>query len=275
MKSVEAASSDADRADRVSRRGALAGLLGALATLPARAGTQPPAQRWPGGVVSITYDDGLSSQLDLAAPALMQRGMHGTFYVTWNNIAPRAADWVALGKQGHEIANHTVDHPCDLRPFTPARLAERELKPMRQWLEASFGPAAAQNFAYPCDATDLGHGNANRQARRYARLLQDLGVQSARTTEGPPNSWWWAAHRRFRLQALDVVADIDTLDDVFRYLVRARSEGRWAILVFHDIANAPTDSETTSLDDHGRILDWIRREGMACACVRDVMAGLR
>ena len=215
---------------RLTRRETIAGLTALVGTLPGNAGAVAPPRRWPDGIVSLTYDDGLDSQLDVAAPALGERGLHATFYVTWANIQVRANEWIALGRAGHELANHTIHHPCDLRPFTPARLERNELRPMREWLKATFGAAAGRDFAYPCDVTNLGGGTPNAQARRYERLLARLGVRSARTTEGPSNSWRWAHRHPFRLQGLDVLSDANSAEDVIAYLQKARDEARWAIL---------------------------------------------
>ena len=82
---------------------------------------------WPGkfqGAISITFDDGLKSQLQCAIPALNERGIRATFYLN-----PRGNDedasgpdgwqkylepWVAVYKMGHEIGNHSLMHPCSL-----------------------------------------------------------------------------------------------------------------------------------------------------------------
>jgi peptidoglycan/xylan/chitin deacetylase (PgdA/CDA1 family) len=89
--------------------------------------------RWPGGkqgAVSLTYDDGLPSQLDYAMPQLEADGFRGTFFVTGDAIPARDADWRLAASRGHEIADHTIDHPCDLRLFKPHQFLRREIAPM-------------------------------------------------------------------------------------------------------------------------------------------------
>jgi peptidoglycan/xylan/chitin deacetylase (PgdA/CDA1 family) len=65
------------------------------------------------GAVSLTFDDGSPSQLDKAIPLLNEHNVKATFYIN-----PRGDDWkerlkpwrdVALA--GHEVGNHTVNHP--------------------------------------------------------------------------------------------------------------------------------------------------------------------
>jgi hypothetical protein len=70
---------------------------------------------WPLGKtagVSLTYDDALRSQLDIAVPALARHHLLGTFFLTEG--ARMAADqWRAVLARGHELAAHTLLHPCD------------------------------------------------------------------------------------------------------------------------------------------------------------------
>ena len=129
---------------------------------------------WPPGVrtaVSLTFDDALDSQLAVAVPLLEAYGVRATFYV---NPGPgsrfeRAIDrWEAVHQQGHELANHTLRHPCSrAHPFVePAQALER-------WglaeIEADVVAASARlrelvpgigrfSFAYPCGESFVGEG---------------------------------------------------------------------------------------------------------------------
>ncbi|QBY04382.1 polysaccharide deacetylase [Thalassotalea sp. HSM 43] len=64
--------------------------------------------------ISLSYDDALSSQLDHALPALNKYGLKASFYPTLSSKAfiSRLADWRQVAKDGHELGNHTVYHPC-------------------------------------------------------------------------------------------------------------------------------------------------------------------
>ena len=66
--------------------------------------------------ISLTFDDGMHSQLEIAAPRMEDRGFRGTFYLNprgedWQD---RLAAWQPLQAAGHEIGNHTIAHPCSL-----------------------------------------------------------------------------------------------------------------------------------------------------------------
>ena len=65
--------------------------------------------------VVLTYDDALNVHLDHAVPALDSFRLKGTFYLT--AAAPaftkRIAQWEKVARNKHELANHTLFHPCD------------------------------------------------------------------------------------------------------------------------------------------------------------------
>ena len=93
------------------------------------------ASAWPAAhqaAVSLTFDDGLDVHLEVVMPLLEAAGLRGTFYVNpgrqaddgprdrsqlsdedykekWTRQIP---GWQAAAARGHEVGNHTVDHPC-------------------------------------------------------------------------------------------------------------------------------------------------------------------
>ena len=238
----------------LSRRAVLGGGMAACLSIVPLTSAEARARGWPHdarGAVSITYDDGLDSQLDLAVPTLDALGVKATFFVTMDNIRHRLGDWAALAGRGHELADHTVSHPCDLRRFTPRWFVDHQIKPMERWL-TSVDPHRQQPvYAYPCDVTNLGAGSANVQAHRYARLLRNAGIVAARTSEGEPNNPARLRARAYRLQALAAGYDAPTVEAVLSYLDLAERRGHWAILVFHEIGDSvPQQGEVTrSLHD--------------------------
>ena len=64
--------------------------------------------------MSLSYDDALASQLDHALPALNHRGLKASFYLTLASpvVAQRLSEWRQAAAKGHELANHTLFHPC-------------------------------------------------------------------------------------------------------------------------------------------------------------------
>lgn len=223
--------------------------------------------RWPRGYVSLTYDDGLDSQLDIAVPQLENAGLRGTFYLTWDNMKDRADEWAAIAQRGHELANHTVSHPCDLQHQPLSTFAAREVDPMQQWLARVEGPVRGRDFAYPCDVTDLGPGTPNQQARRYARLLRRSGILRARTSEGPANSTRWVSRAPYRLQALALAYDTAGLAGVRDYVSSAIQRSAWAILIIHEIGGGKRADGVIPAAEHLGLLQMISQLDVPCGTV--------
>jgi sialate O-acetylesterase len=134
--------------------------------------------------VSLTYDDGLDPHLAIVQPALEAAGLRGTFFLSnfegvehdWalpsvalplEELLPRHLAWQAAGKKGHEIAGHTVNHPCNdankapnykLTSYTMDRMA-KELDDSLARM-ARLGATPPLTFAYPCASDKAGIGPA-------------------------------------------------------------------------------------------------------------------
>jgi hypothetical protein len=136
-----------------------------LVLLPLAAGAEPV--QWPGGAsvaVSLTYDDALDSQLDVAAPALQRHDLKGTFYLVPGNlpVARRLGEWRQLAQAGHELGNHTLYHGCrkslpdrdwvrdwdDLDRINPEQLL-RDIRTANTAIAAIDGQSR-RTFAAPC-----------------------------------------------------------------------------------------------------------------------------
>lgn len=77
--------------------------------------------------VSLSYDDALASQLDIALPALNKYQIKASFYVVPNSpvFQSRIEEWRSVALQGHELGNHTLFHACQAS------------KPDREWVEVN------------------------------------------------------------------------------------------------------------------------------------------
>lgn len=140
--------------------------------------TTPPSP-WPDGcqaAVSLTFDDGVPSQLQHAVPLLNKYGLGGTFYINPGaDYREQFAPWKDVPKAGHEIGNHTVGHPCSLNFAFIRQLCRRGLEEMTlteieaDILEADrrirelFPDQESCSFAYPCCESFVGRGE-NRQS---------------------------------------------------------------------------------------------------------------
>lgn len=120
--------------------------------------------------VVLTYDDALNVDLDNAVPLLDSLGLKATFYLSGYSgvLNDRLADWKAIAKKGHELANHTLYHPCtgklpgrefvtadyDLSNYSIRRITD-EIRMTNTLLKAIDGKTK-RTFAYPCGDTKIG-----------------------------------------------------------------------------------------------------------------------
>ncbi len=266
----------------LSRRGLALGLtLAALSPPALAAGRRRPGRgaphAWPErarAAVSLTYDDGLDSQLANVVPELDRRGLKGTFYITKENMEGRTADWQAVGRAGHEIADHSVHHPCNLAAFSPQSFYEKEIAPMEDYLGADFG-AGPHDWAYPCGFGELGRGAGMRGRANAYRQIVDRTFLSGRGVEGGPNDPRDVARRRGLLGAFEPTYDRDDPAAGKAYLDRAMAAGHWAILVFHEVLPQRVGDGDTSIAVHRQILDDLQARPVWCAPVRTVLADLK
>jgi peptidoglycan/xylan/chitin deacetylase (PgdA/CDA1 family) len=140
--------------------------------------------------VSLTFDDGLQSQINNALPALQGQGLKATFYInsgkigtagymSWNNVT-------SLQSSQMEIGGHTVDHANLVDTWnnaadttTAGRTAAVTAKvcPDRADLVShGFNPTS---FAYPNGAWKIGGDTST-----IPSIIQSCGYTNARTTEG-------------------------------------------------------------------------------------------
>lgn len=142
----------------------VSGMLTALA-----AGTLPERP------VLVTFDDGYRDTLTAAAPALAERGMTSTVYVTTGVVGGTSPDgdpmlsWsevCELAALGTEIGAHSHTHPqLDTLPVAAMR---REIAGSRTRLQEGTG-LPIDSFAYP-------HGYSDARVRRVVR---EAGFSSA------------------------------------------------------------------------------------------------
>lgn len=236
-------------------------------------GSPSPYEGGRPAAVSLTYDDGLTSQLDNAVPQLDARGMKATFFLTAANMEGQWDRWRSAAANGHEMANHTLSHPCDLRHPSPEAFAAAELVPMDALIRDRLGVEPDGAYAYPCDNTELGEGSRKAREARYGALVSRT-FRMARTTDGPPNLPGAVAAERFYLNAFEPTEHVNTARPALAYLDLAIRRGAWAILVFHEVSPRWRATGDASADVHAQILDGIRARPLWCAPLGAVLKRL-
>ncbi|GAB2536027.1 polysaccharide deacetylase family protein [Spirosoma aerophilum] len=120
--------------------------------------------------VVLTYDDALDVHLNNVIPVLDSAGLKATFYLSgyFPGFVNNISRWRSAATNGHELANHTLFHPCigntpgrdwvkpetDLSKYTVQRMTA-EMR-MTNVLLKTLDGQSARTFAYPCGDTKIG-----------------------------------------------------------------------------------------------------------------------
>src|SRR5215510_2060295 len=70
---------------------------------------------WPDGkraALSLSFDDARQSQVDTGLTLLDKHNIKVTFYVVPAAVERKLDGWKKVVMSGHEIGNHSLNHPC-------------------------------------------------------------------------------------------------------------------------------------------------------------------
>jgi sialate O-acetylesterase len=120
--------------------------------------------------VVLTYDDAIDVDLDNVVPALDSMKLKGTFYLIGSSpvIGKRLNEWKLAALEGHELGNHSMNHPCDgglpgrsfitpandLSKYTVDRMVS-EVRATNALLKSIDGKDK-RTYAYPCGDRKIG-----------------------------------------------------------------------------------------------------------------------
>ena len=207
----------------------------------AMAGSLQETFTWPEGkawALSLSFDDAQLSQLTMGIPLFNKTGVRATFYVLPGPLEQRLADWKAVVDNGHEIGNHTVNHPCagnfdwvteekNIRNYSLERM-RNELKEANRRIGELLG-ISPDSFAYTCGETAVGEGSGSIS---FIPLVAKL-FSSGRGWQEE------AANNPLTVDLAHVPGmkmDDTSFDSLKPILDMARSKGYWVVLVGHQIA---------------------------------------
>ena len=196
---------------------------------------------WPEGkraAVSLTFDDGRASQVDVGVPLFERLGGKVTFYVNPGAVERRLDGWKKAVAAGHEIGNHSLNHPCSgnfpfarkkaLEEYTLERMRHEIVEGARQ-IKELLG-VEPKSFAYPCGQTFVGRG---RDLKSYVPLVAELH-QSGRLwlSEGPTDPAF-----ADMAQLTGMETDGKEFDDLKTILENAKKTGMWVVFAGHEIGD--------------------------------------
>jgi peptidoglycan-N-acetylglucosamine deacetylase len=208
--------------------------------------------------VVLTYDDALNVHLDKVIPALDSLGLKGTFYLSgfFPSFRARVNDWAAVARNGHELGNHTLYHPCegrapgrewvppdyDLNTYTLRRIVD-EITMANALLEA-IDQRTQRTFAYPCGDKKAGDSSYVNDVRRL--------FPGARGVQG-------------KLQTMDAIDLYDvgsymingqSGEDLITRVEEARAKGALLVFLFHGVGGG--HSLNVSLEAHQKLLRYLK-----------------
>lgn len=207
--------------------------------------------QWPNdaqAAVSLTYDDGVDSHLDQAMPDLEAAGFRGSFYPTIGNdeFVERRRAWRDAFQRGHEIGNHTINHPCrnsrgkyNLKRYSPLDI-QREVQAGADWLDEHIGSDPDRSFAYPCGHLAIGQPPDEDS---YAEAVRRCHF-AARTTERGVNDPQEVLQRPLHIKAsLIDYPHAKVSAPLIEFCKQAVAARGWAVFGFHGIGDTwlPTD----------------------------------
>ena len=225
--------------------------------------TTNPEPAWFDGrrsAVSLTFDDGMDSHLDVVVPALGARGLAGTFYVKTDD-ADRLRRFREPQRRGHEIGNHTVHHWCsrahrseaDARGLEDLTLEDMatELDESDRRLRATLPDVESFSFCYPCYDAFVGQGTTRRSYVPLvaARFCAARGGSENSTPYNSPvhtDLWCLRSVRCEYMSAEQLIAAVE----------RGRELAMWTILTFHGVGEGHLP---VTREDFGALLDHLAR----------------
>jgi len=209
-----------------------------------RAAAQPPqatkkAFEWPHGkrvAVSLSFDDARTSQVDRGLDVLNPTGVKVTFFVNPRGVKERLEGWKRAVASGHEIASHSVSHPCTgnfpwsaknaLENYTLEQMSQ-QLDDANAQIESLLGVRMV-TFAYPCGQKFVGRGLG---LKSYVPLI----AQKFQVGRGFMDEYFNNPVFCDLAQASGTVSDDTDYIQLVKLISQAAEEGAWIIFAGHEI----------------------------------------
>lgn len=200
--------------------------------------------------VSLSYDDNLASQLDVAIPALDKYKFKASFYLTLSSTLTqtRLSQWRKASSNGHELGNHTIVHSCraslsnrqwvtpehDLDDYTLTRIIE-EVDNANRFLYAIDGQSE-RTFTPPC-------GDMLVDNKNYLMAIKSkfLGFKL------------WPQITKPGFKKL-LIADNVSAEDMIQFIDEAKGKEKLVHILFHGIG---ADHMSITVKEHQKLLDYL------------------
>ncbi len=207
--------------------------------------------QWPDGkrmALSLSFDDGRPSQVDVGTPLFDRYDAKATFYLVPSAVKQRLPKWKKAAKAGHEMGNHSLQHPCSgnflwardkaIEKYTLEEM-KTELKEANQQIAQMLG-VTPTTFAYPCGQTYVGRGT---QTQSYVPVVAELFTAGRGWLDEAPNDPSYCD----MAQITGVSMDTKDFEEIKTIVETAAAQGLWLVLAGHDIGEEGRQTTRTAM----------------------------
>jgi len=199
-------------------------------------------------IICLTYDDGLKTQLTTVIPQLDSAGLKATFFLTsiqgssQSDIIGQTPEdvigWSNAAKNGHELANHTLFHPCPeklgwvkdvaIDNYTIDRII-KEISTQNIILSLLDPGRNIRAFAFPCN-------NVLIAGTDYSKIIKDKGLVKFGRIGGDSNNIITDFKHLNPMQVPSWhVWTGTTLDELISFAEKTRKAGGMGVYQFHGV----------------------------------------
>ncbi|HSI75488.1 MAG TPA: polysaccharide deacetylase family protein [Lunatimonas sp.] len=199
---------------------------------------QNPEFPWPEGkkmAISLSFDDARLSNPELGIPLLNEYGVKATFFVVPSNMQRNLEGWKKAVASGHEMANHSIQHPCSgnfvwsrnraLEDYTIGRM-RNELSQANAEIQSLLG-VSPQVYAYPCGLTFVGKGEYTQS---FVPLISDMFLAGRGWLDEAPVDPFYADMAQLTGMKMDNME----FEEILPIINSASDNGQWLVLAGHE-----------------------------------------
>jgi hypothetical protein len=240
-------------------------LLGFFITVQSVVGQQAGQPKK--AIICLTYDDGLESHLATVIPQLDSAKLKGTFFLNAiqgaSNVigqaSPAVTGWRSAALKGHELANHTLFHPCpeklgwikevSIESYTIDQIV-KEIETQNALLALLDPSRKYRSFAFPCNNTFIGNTD-------YSVIIKEKGLVKFGRTGGDRNSIITDFKNLNTMQVPSwLVEEGTTAKELIAFAEKVKQSGGMGVYQFHGIGG---QFFKVSREEHKAFLDYLSK----------------
>lgn len=211
------------------------------------------------GIVTLTFDDGNTSQYEIPVPILKAGNQKAVFYInsgelgqdtfmTWNQV-------MELHTGGFEIGGHTVNH-IELPTVTQTTINSEVNQDYANFVAHGITPT---NFASPFGAYDN---------KTLATIAKKYNSHRAFANQGL-NFW---PYNKYILY-VRYITNQTSVEQAIAWIEEAMAQDGWLVLVFHEILPVvdPTDDYSWETTKFQAFIDYLNAQNIKAKTIEEVL----